>query len=956
MDAARPLPTEPPDAAREAASGGTATKTIEVIDQATANAPDDGGRAAPKAIDDVGRLTPKAVDEIGRVTPMMEQYIEIKTANPDCLLFYRMGDFYELFFEDAEVASGALGIVLTKRGKHLGRDIPMCGVPIERADEYLHRLIAQGHRVAVCEQLEDPAEAKKRGAKSVVRRDVVRLVTSGTLTEDSLLDAKRNNYLLTIARSRASSSEDRYALAWIDISTGEFNVAECDRGSLAAAVARIEPGEIIVGDALYADPELAPYLRTLPALTPLTRDVFDGATAERRLAAFFGVATTASFGAFSRVELAAAAAAVTYIERTQLGKRPPLAPPVREAAGTTLAIDQATRSNLELVRTLAGERRGSLLAAIDRTVTAAGSRLLAQRLAAPLTDPLEIAHRLDAVAAFCGDSALRSELRGRLKAVPDLARALARIVIGRGGPRDLAAIRDSIFAATEFAERLATLAAVPRDLTAAIAALRRPDPAIAAELQQALADELPAFRRDGGFVRAGHHYALDEARALRDESRRVIAALQGRYADLTGVKSLKIRHNNVLGYFVDVTAQHGEKLLAAPLNATFIHRQTLAGQVRFTTTELGALEAKIASAADRALALELEIFDALGARVTAASAAIKQAAEALAAVDVVAALAALAVERDYVRPVVDSSLNFVVSGGRHPVVEQTLDADGGPFVVNDCNLSSPSEAIAGRIWLVTGPNMAGKSTFLRQNALIAVLAQMGSFVPARAAHIGAVDRLFSRVGAADDLARGHSTFMVEMVETAAILNQAGERALVILDEIGRGTATFDGLSIAWATIEHLHESNRCRTLFATHFHEMTALAAKLPRLHNATMRVKEWHGDVVFLHEVVPGAADRSYGIQVAKLAGLPATVIERAKLILAQIEAEDRTSPARKLIDDLPLFAAARPTPAPPPRDATLSALLEALAALQPDDMSPRDALEALYALKAQLAKTKKD
>jgi len=956
MDAARPLPTEPPDAAREAASGGTATKTIEVIDQATANAPDDGGRAAPKAIDDVGRLTPKAVDEIGRVTPMMEQYIEIKTANPDCLLFYRMGDFYELFFEDAEIASGALGIVLTKRGKHLGRDIPMCGVPIERADEYLHRLIAQGHRVAVCEQLEDPAEAKKRGAKSVVRRDVVRLVTSGTLTEDSLLDAKRNNYLLAIARSRASSSEDRYALAWIDISTGEFNVAECDRGSLAAAVARIEPGEIIVGDALYADPELAPYLRTLPALTPLTRDVFDGATAERRLAAFFGVATTASFGAFSRVELAAAAAAVTYIERTQLGKRPPLAPPVREAAGTTLAIDQATRSNLELVRTLAGERRGSLLAAIDRTVTAAGSRLLAQRLAAPLTDPLEIAHRLDAVAAFCSDSALRSELRGRLKAVPDLARALARIVIGRGGPRDLAAIRDSIFAATEFAERLATLAAVPRDLTAAIAALRRPDPAIAAELQQALADELPAFRRDGGFVRAGHHYALDEARALRDESRRVIAALQGRYADLTGVKSLKIRHNNVLGYFVDVTAQHGEKLLAAPLNATFIHRQTLAGQVRFTTTELGALEAKIASAADRALALELEIFDALGARVTAASAAIKQAAEALAAVDVVAALAALAVERDYVRPVVDSSLNFVVSGGRHPVVEQTLDADGGPFVVNDCNLSSPSEAIAGRIWLVTGPNMAGKSTFLRQNALIAVLAQMGSFVPARAAHIGAVDRLFSRVGAADDLARGHSTFMVEMVETAAILNQAGERALVILDEIGRGTATFDGLSIAWATIEHLHESNRCRTLFATHFHEMTALAAKLPRLHNATMRVKEWHGDVVFLHEVVPGAADRSYGIQVAKLAGLPATVIERAKLILAQIEAEDRTSPARKLIDDLPLFAAARPTPAPPPRDAALSALLEALAALQPDDMSPRDALEALYALKAQLAKTKKD
>jgi DNA mismatch repair protein MutS len=901
-------------------------------------------------------ITPTATDEVGRVTPMMEQYIEIKAANPDCLLFYRMGDFYELFFDDAEIASRDLGIVLTKRGKHLGRDIPMCGVPIERADEYLHRLIAQGHRVAVCEQLEDPAEARKRGAKSVVRRDVVRLVTSGTLTEDSLLDARRNNFLLAIARSRTSATEDRFALAWIDISTSEFNVAECERSGLAAAIARIEPGEIIVADAVFSDPEISPYLRSLPAVTPLTRDVFDGATAERRLAAFFAVATTASFGAFSRIELTAAAAVVTYVERTQIGKRPPLSPPVREAAGATLAIDQATRANLELIRTLSGERRGSLLAAVDRTVTAAGSRLLAQRLAAPLTDPKEIAHRLDAVSAFVNDSAMRSDIRGTLKTVPDLARALARTVVGRGGPRDLAAIRDGICAAVEFSTRLSALTDVPRGIADAIAALRRPDAAIATELAQALADELPAFRRDGGFVRAGYEAALDEARALRDESRRVIAALQVRYAETTGVKALKIRHNNVLGYFVDVTAQHGDKLLTAPLNGTFIHRQTLAGQVRFTTTELGELEAKIANAADRALALELEIFDALSARVTAASAAIKQAAEALAAVDAMTALAALAVERNYVRPVVDGGLTFLIEGGRHPVVEQSLGADGGPFVANDCDLSPPTDATAGRIWLITGPNMAGKSTFLRQNALIAVLAQMGSFVPARAAHIGVVDRLFSRVGAADDLARGHSTFMVEMVETAAILNQAGERALVILDEIGRGTATFDGLSIAWATIEHLHESNRCRTLFATHFHEMTALAAKLPRLHNATMRVKEWHGDVVFLHEVVPGAADRSYGIQVAKLAGLPANVIERAKLVLAQIEAEDRTSPARKLIDDLPLFAATRSAPATPQRDEALNALVEALAALHPDEMSPREALEALYALKAQLAKTKKD
>jgi DNA mismatch repair protein MutS len=884
----------------------------------------------------------------GRATPVMEQYIEIKAANPDCLLFYRMGDFYELFFEDAEVAARALGIVLTKRGKHLGRDIPMCGVPVHRADEYLNRLIALGHRVAVCEQLEDPAEARKRGNKSVVRRDVIRLVTPGTLTEDTLLDARRNNYLLAVARARASSAaESRFALAWIDISTGEFRIVECDRASLANEIARIEPGEIIVSDALYGDAELAPYLRSLPAVTPLTRDVFDGANAERRLAGYFGLSTTEGFGALSRLELTAAAACVTYVERTQLGQRPPLSPPMREAQGATLAIDPATRSNLELARTLAGERRGSLLAAVDRSVTAAGSRLLAQRLAAPLTEPAAIARRHDAVEFFVGDAAARADMRERLKAAPDLARALARLVVGRGGPRDLAAIRDGIAAAAGLAAGLDQSAALAAELADAAQALRRPDPAIAAELAAALADELPHLKRDGGFVRAGCDTALDEARALRDESRRVIAALQARYADATAVRALKIRHNNVLGYFVEVTAQHGDKLMAPPLNATFIHRQTLAGQVRFTTTELGELEAKIASAADRALGIELETFDRLAAAVTAAAADIKATAEALAVLDVAAALSELAVERHYVRPEIDASLDLIVEGGRHPVVEQALGRDGGPFVANDCDLSPPREAAAGRIYLLTGPNMAGKSTYLRQNALIAILAQMGSFVPARRARIGAVDRLFSRVGAADDIARGRSTFMVEMVETAAILNQAGERSLVILDEIGRGTATFDGLSIAWATIEHLHESNRCRALFATHFHELTALAATLPRLFNATVRVKEWQGEVVFLHEVVPGAADRSYGIQVAKLAGLPAAVIERAKVVLATLEAEDLASP--RGLEDLPLFAAApRPT-SPPQHGAALDNIVRMLASLNPDEMSPREALEALYALKAK-------
>jgi DNA mismatch repair protein MutS len=887
-----------------------------------------------------------------RVTPMMEQYLEIKAAHPGLLLFYRMGDFYELFFEDAENASKALGIVLTKRGKHQGADIPMCGVPVERAEDYLHRLIEKGFRVAVCEQTEDPAAARARGNKSVVKRNVIRLVTPGTLTEDTLLDARANNYLLAIARNRASGGNDRFGLAWIDISTAEFMVTECSAGELAATLARINPNEAVVSDALYSDAALEPVLRELSAVTPLTRDVFDGATAERRLCDYFAVATMDGLAAMSRLEATAAAAAITYVDRTQVGKRPPLSPPSREATGSTMAIDPATRANLELTRTLAGERRGSLLDGIDRTVTSAGSRLLAQRLAAPLTDAAAIARRLDAVTAFAADSAARGDLSGILRGAPDMSRALARLSVGRGGPRDLAALRDGIFAADQALARLDRVEQPPDEIAAIMAALRRPPRELAAELSHALHDELPLIKRDGGFVRQGYEADLDETRSLRDASRLVVASMQARYADLSGVKGLKIRHNNVLGYFVEVTAQHGDKLMSPPLNATFIHRQTLAGQVRFTTSELGEIEAKIANAGERALNLELEIFDRLCAQVAAAGDDLRAAAHAFALLDVATALAKLAVDDNYVRPEVNDTLTFAIEGGRHPVVEQALRRDGAPFIANNCDLSPAPAQKSGQIWLVTGPNMAGKSTFLRQNALIALLAQIGSFVPASRARIGIVDRLFSRVGAADDLARGRSTFMVEMVETAAILNQAGERALVILDEIGRGTATFDGLSIAWAAIEHLHESNRCRTLFATHYHELTALSAKLPRLFNATVRVKEWQGDVVFLHEVLPGSADRSYGIQVARLAGLPPSVITRAKSVLAKLEAQDRGQTARALVDDLPLFAVPSRAAAEPAPPTEAEQLIEAVKALHPDEMSPREALEALYVLKAKLPK----
>ena len=885
-----------------------------------------------------------ASDPAGRVTPMMEQYIEIKAANPDQLLFYRMGDFYEMFFEDAETASRALGIVLTKRGKHQGQDIPMCGVPVEKSDEYLHRLIALGHRVAVCEQTEDPADAKKRGAKSVVRRAVVRLVTPGTLTEDTLLQAKRNNWLMAVARGRPASEGDAvFGLAWLDMSTGEFHVAQTEKARLAAEIARLEPGEIIVADALHDDSEWRGFWRAQAAVTPASKGLFDGASAERRLSDFFAVATSEAFGSFSRLELTAAAALVTYVERTQLGKRPALAPPVRENEGTVLSIDAATRANLELVRTFLGEARGSLLSVIDRTVTALGARLLASRLASPLTEPAAIHARVDAVQFLLEDTVRRVKLRATLQTAPDLSRSLARLSLGRGGPRDLAAVRGALDAAQVMTGVLKG-PDLPAELADCANALGGVDAELRAMLADALADELPLSKSDGGFVRAGHDTDLDAARKLRDDSRQVIAGLQLRYADDTGVRALKIKHNNVLGYFIEVPANHGEKLLAPEFRASFIHRQTMAGAMRFATTELGEIEGRIASAGDRALQIELAIFDRLTESVLATAKPLEALADALARIDVTAALAELAETENWTRPEVDESLAFHIEGGRHPVVEESLRRDGGPFVPNDVDLSAPDGGEMGRIWLVTGPNMAGKSTFLRQNALIAILAQTGGYVPARRAHIGVVDRLFSRVGAADDLARGRSTFMVEMVETAAILNQAGPRALVILDEIGRGTATFDGLSIAWATLEHLHEHNHCRTLFATHFHELTALSARLKRLVNTTVRVKEYQGDVVFLHEVAAGVVDRSYGVQVAKLAGLPAAVVERARIVLAELEASDRAAPARKLIDDLPLFSAARG--APPAADP----LHEAMRALDPDALTPKEALEALYRLRGLL------
>ncbi len=901
--------------------------------------------------------SPPQVSEETAATPMMAQYLAVKRTHPDCLLFYRMGDFYELFFDDADVAARALDITLTKRGQHKGEAIPMAGVPVHSADSYLARLIRQGHKVAICEQMEDPAEAKKRGHKAVVQRDVVRLVTPGTLTEDEFLDSRAHNYLAALVEVGGN-----FALAAADVSTGDVQTQALEAEAVAAALARLAPGELLVPEKLLEREQLFETLNEWKAaLSPLPGQRFDSRNAHERIKAIYDVASLDAFGRFSRAELAACGALLDYVELTQKGAFPHLRPPRRITPGSVMAIDAATRRNLELTQAMHGGRQGSLLAAIDRTQTGAGARLLAERLAAPLTEPVAIMRRLQAVEYLADGEDLRAELRQRLRRCPDVERALSRLTLGRGVPRDLAALRDGLAAATAIRGLLLSGEAgpAPSELAEAADELGHHDNLVD-RLTRALAPDLPTFVRDGGVIAQGYAPELDEQRQLRDESRRLIANLQARYASETGIQALKIRHNNVLGYYVELTPRQAEGL---PDDGTFIHRQTLANSVRYTTTELADLERRISEAGDKALAIEQQLFQDLIGEVTARAQPIGAAARALARIDVAAGLAELAVAERWCRPEVDATTGFSVVQGRHPVVEQALRRqDETPFVGNDCDLSGEGEH-AGRIWLLTGPNMAGKSTFLRQNALIAVLAQMGSFVPAESARIGAVDRLFSRVGAADDLARGRSTFMVEMVEAAAILNQAGPRSLVILDEIGRGTATFDGLSLAWACVEHLHERNGCRALFATHYHEMTRLAARLPLLSCHTMRVKEWKNRVVFLHQVVPGAADRSYGIHVARLAGMPKAAIKRAEEVLKILEQSDQTSSLAQLADDLPLFASAQPEPAASgdaadsaaegaetATDPTAQRVLERLRATNPDELSPREALDVLYELRDAL------
>ncbi len=870
------------------------------------------------------------------MTPMMAQYLEIKSQYPDALLFYRMGDFYELFFDDAIKAAKVLDIALTKRGKHNDTDIPMCGVPHHSSENYLLTLIKSGHKVAVCEQLESPAEAKKRGYKSVVKRDVVRLVTPGTLTEDSLLKARSHNFLAAYSIVRGEHS-----LAWVDISTGLMSVLSLNKvEDFVAELFRLTPSEVLIID--NTDYDIIDAIEESGATATLRgKSAFDSTSGEERLKALFAVASLEAFGNFGRAQVSALGSIAEYLDATQKGKLPLLKPPVIELKENSMRIDSATRRNLELTRSInTGSRQGSLLGTIDRTVTAAGGRLLERRISAPSMDMDVINERHDALKFLRDNFDLSEPVMALLKSIPDLERALSRVSLERAGPRDLANISKGLIQGKEIA-RLFKNHDLPAELKLAIEKLIGHDE-ISSTLEKAIVPEPPLLVRDGGFVTEQFNSELDETRELKRDGTKIIAEMQRDFIELTGIQSLKIKFNNVLGYFIETTAKNAEKLQNSTIADNFIHRQTTANQMRFTTLSLSDTETKIINANAKALEIEKQIFNELSALIIQNFEKISAAAEALAVIDITNSLATLARDEEWCRPKIDSSKAFAIQGGRHVVVESSLKNNGNSFIPNDCELSE------GSIWLVTGPNMAGKSTFLRQNALIAILAQMGCFVPATSAHIGIVSQLFSRVGASDDLARGRSTFMVEMVETAAILNQADDRALVILDEVGRGTATYDGLAIAWSTLEYLHEVNKSRSLFATHYHEMTVLADKLTRVINATVSVKEWNNEVIFLHEVRQGAADRSYGLQVAKLAGLPIEVLERAKVILNELEARDaeKGTEGKLLAKDLPLFSQSL-TQKPVTQVNYNSELSNKIRSIYPDEISPNEALQILYDLK---------
>lgn len=801
-------------------------------------------------------------------TPMMQQYLEAKRACGDALLLFRMGDFYELFYEDAKTVAEALGLALTSREKG-DNAVPMAGFPHHQLESYLGKLIGLGFRVAICEQVEDP-----RKATGLVRREVTRLVTPGTITDEGLLDPRQANYLAALAVGPSADPDGRQemGLAWCDLSTGRFWATVIERSDLADQMARLAPAELLIPEEFDPPPELS----SASAITRRPAWAFSHDSAIQALQQQLGTVSLDGFGFTDsdRVAIRAAGAILDYLKETQKSSLEHIDRLLPYRRTTTLELDSATRRSLELTRTLReGKREGSLLWVLDRTVTPMGSRLLAEWLAAPLTDPALIDRRLDAVEQWLAAPVERHSVRQVLRELPDLERLVARVSTNRATPRDLLAIGRALERLPQLAQRLAACSDPwMTELHSRIHLL----PELCSQLLAALVEPCPLNAREGGLIRTGYNAELDELRQLAHGGKQWIAQYQAHESRRTGIANLRVGYNKVFGYYIEVTNTHREKV-----PADYIRKQTLKNAERYTTPELKAYEEQVLTADERCKELEYELFLELRNQVASQARRILETARALAELDVATALAELAHVRRYCRPVLTTEPVLHIVDGRHPVLDVTEPE--GTFVPNDTLLGGEH----GRMLLITGPNMAGKSTYIRQVALLTLMAQMGSFIPAKQATIGVADRIFARVGASDELARGQSTFMVEMTETARILNTATPQSLVILDEIGRGTSTFDGVSLAWAIAEYIHDRIGCRTLFATHYHELTDLAKSLDGLRNLNVAVKEWQDQVVFLHKIIPGAADKSYGIHVARLAGIPREVNERAKEVLAILENE---------------------------------------------------------------------
>ncbi len=860
-------------------------------------------------------------------TPLMRQYHAIKRQVPGALLMFRLGDFYELFYEDAVVAARELEITLTSRNKESGQPIPMCGVPYHAAENYIARLVARGYRVALCDQMEDPRKARK-----LVRREITRIVTPGTATETALLRSGENNYLAAVLRER-----DRAGLAWVDVSTGEFRATETGIEELREVLETLGAREVLLPAATDW-----PFTGALAVAARTEREpwTFDPDHGERILREHFRLLSLDGAGLGGRrLAVGAAGAILEYLRETQRAALEHLEVPRYFDRATSMRLDAVTVRNLELLEPLfppemGGLRDASLLGVIDSTQTAMGARLLRARLLRPSLDLGEIEARLDAVEELARKTVERGELRGELASMADLERLLARLTVGTAGPREMLALGRSL----ERIPRLKQLLGEPRSARLREVAERMDELAdVRDRILAAIHPEPPANLADGGAIRDGYHAELDALRDLSRNTRRYLAEIEQRERARTGIASLKVRFNNVFGYYLEVSKAN---LHLVPPD--YERKQTLVGAERFTTPELKELEAKILAAEEKILELEKEIFNELRSFAASQAARIRTTAAAIAELDVTAALAQTAVENRYRRPRFSASGRMRVLAGRHPVVEKLCEREGSRFIPNDVYLDPEGEFIA----VITGPNMGGKSTYLRQAALIAILAQMGSFVPADEAELPLIDRVFTRIGASDNLARGRSTFMVEMTETAEILNTATAQSLIVLDEVGRGTATFDGLALAWAVVEYIHDRLRAKTLFATHYHELTELAELLAGVRNLRVSVKESGDQIVFLRKVEPGAADRSYGIEVARLAGLPAPVIERAREVLALHERTEH-----EVTEEL----SPRPVPASMPVQIRLfepvsHQIAERIRGLNLDELRPIEALRILAELQEEL------